>query len=225
MAGGVKKSAIAASSTLNFRLFLVISVVGSKIKMPFVATGRLSEYVTKDDVKVKGFYLETATDTHFIKLSKLLRQVLPATIAPGTEVEVKGEQCIDGKKGTSKLKALIVRPQSVIDPALVSSAIAGASSSHAVAVPIAPEAKPKKQRILVCQKSSCCKRGARKVWQALVTALDEADLSDLVQLKATGCIDKCKQGPNVIFTPGKHRFSKVRPEVAADLVREHLGDR
>ncbi|MEO1134953.1 MAG: (2Fe-2S) ferredoxin domain-containing protein, partial [Cyanobacteria bacterium J06639_1] len=67
--------------------------MGAKIKMPFVATGRLVEYVTKDDVKVKGFYLETATDTHYIKLSKLLRQVMPATIAPGTAIEVKGEQC------------------------------------------------------------------------------------------------------------------------------------
>lgn len=198
--------------------------MGAKIEMPFVATGRLVEYVTKDSVNVKGFYLETATDTHYVKLSKLLRQVLPATIAPGTGVVVKGEQSIDGKKGVSKLKALIVRPQSVAEPALNSSA--SDRSTLAASTPTAaPDAKLKKQRILVCQKSSCCKRGARKVWDALAIALEEAELGDHVQLKATGCIDKCKQGPNVIFTPGKHRFSKVRPEVAANLVREHLGDR
>lgn len=211
-----ERGAIATNSTLPIRLFGGNPIVSSKIKVPFVATGQLLEYVTKDDVKIKGFYLETGTETHYVKLSKLLRQVLPATIAPGTVVEVKGEQSIDAKKGTSKLTALIVTSQSVVIPS---------GNSATASAPSASEAKPKKQKILVCQKSGCRKRGARQVLDAIAGALDEADLGDRVQLKAIGCIDKCKQGPNVIFNPGKHRFCKVRPEGAADLVREHLRDR
>ncbi|MEO1133124.1 MAG: (2Fe-2S) ferredoxin domain-containing protein [Cyanobacteria bacterium J06639_1] len=116
------------------------------------------------------------------------------------------------QKGTSKLKALILKPQSVADPVLVSSAIAPVAAPPTAAIAsAAPEAKPKKQKILVCQKSSCCKRGARKVWDALATALDEADLSDRVQLKSIGCIDKCKQGGERDFQPRQTPLQQSAP--------------
>ncbi|MEO0802502.1 MAG: (2Fe-2S) ferredoxin domain-containing protein [Cyanobacteria bacterium J06642_2] len=199
--------------------------MGAKIKMPFVATGYLAEYITKDNGKLKGIYLETANGTHYIKLSKLLRQVLPATVAPGTAIVVRGEQSIEGKKGAAKLKALVVRPEpaadlAVVRPASLNTSPASLSSSSKLSASSETKIKPKK--VLICRKSSCWKRGGRQVWQTIVTALEDAGLTEQVELKATGCMGKCKQGPNVIFSPGKHRFSKVRAEVAADLVYEHF---
>ena len=75
--------------------------------------------------------------------------------------------------------------------------------------------------IRVCQKSSCRKRGGDAVWSALEAAIDEQGLGDRVKLKATGCIDKCKAGPNVIM-PGKMRYGRVKAKSIAGLLEEHI---
>ena len=41
------------------------------------------------------------------------------------------------------------------------------------------------------------------------------------KLKATGCMDKCKAGPNLLM-PGKMRYSRVNPQSIPGLMAEHF---
>ncbi|MEO0355468.1 MAG: (2Fe-2S) ferredoxin domain-containing protein [Cyanobacteria bacterium P01_A01_bin.3] len=75
--------------------------------------------------------------------------------------------------------------------------------------------------IRVCRKSSCRKRGGDAVWAALETAIQDQNLGDRVKLKATGCMDKCKTGPNLVM-PGKMRYCKVKAKSIPGLLEEHI---
>ncbi|MGK7913349.1 MAG: (2Fe-2S) ferredoxin domain-containing protein [Synechococcus sp.] len=107
----------------------------------------------------------------------------------------------------------------------VGSAQAAEALGDLASVQIHPvQEKPSSRKpacIRVCQKSSCRKRGGDAVWSALETAIDEQELGDRVKLKAMGCIDKCKAGPNVIM-PGKMRYSRVKAKSVPGLLEEHF---
>ena len=80
--------------------------------------------------------------------------------------------------------------------------------------------KPK--RILVCSKSDCRKRGSNALCRLLETTLAESGLAEQVTIKKTGCMDRCKSGPHLVFMPSKQRYSKVTPEILPDLMQKHL---
>ncbi|NJL85464.1 MAG: (2Fe-2S) ferredoxin domain-containing protein [Leptolyngbyaceae cyanobacterium SM1_1_3] len=98
--------------------------------------------------------------------------------------------------------------------------------------PLPPQETPKHAKtsdqksgkILVCEKSSCRKRGSAKVCQQLTDSLEQAGLSDRVTLKKTGCMGHCKSGPHLVFMPDKKRYSGVEPKAAAALIDQHFGN-
>ncbi len=86
-----------------------------------------------------------------------------------------------------------------------------------------PVAVPKsKACVMVCQKSSCRKRGADAVCQALTESLQEHGLEDQVAIKGTGCMKQCKQGPCVVFMPDKSRYIGVETGQIDKLVEKHF---
>ena len=86
-----------------------------------------------------------------------------------------------------------------------------------------PVAAPQtKTCVMVCQKSSCRKRGADQVCQAITESLRDRGLEEQIAIKPTGCMKQCKQGPCVVFMPDKSRYIGVSPNEINQLVEKHF---
>ncbi|MBD2483743.1 (2Fe-2S) ferredoxin domain-containing protein [Planktothrix sp. FACHB-1365] len=83
-----------------------------------------------------------------------------------------------------------------------------------------PAVKPAK--ILICQKSDCRKRGGDAICTLLQQELAQRGLEDQVTIQKTGCLKKCKAGPNLVMLPDKTRYSKVEPEKIPALIEQHF---
>jgi (2Fe-2S) ferredoxin len=77
-------------------------------------------------------------------------------------------------------------------------------------------------KILICQKSDCRKRGGDTVCKVLQQELAQRGLEEQVTIEKTGCLKKCKSGPNLVILPDKTRYSKVEPEAIPVLIEQHL---
>lgn len=172
----------------------------------FVLEGQIIDWVFKDDSTLKRICIATDRGQYILKLAKTLRQELPP-LRMKDWVRAIGTQTLDFKKGKHKLKVeqLIPHRQKTAHPAV---------SPVAEAVPAG--------KILVCQKSDCCKRGGKQVYEALAKALDDRGLGDRVQIQKTGCLKDCKAGPNAIVLPDKTRHSRIRPQDVPQLVERHF---
>ncbi|MDY6937296.1 MAG: (2Fe-2S) ferredoxin domain-containing protein [Cyanobacteriota bacterium] len=181
------------------------------LESDFSLQGQIVNIVRKDNFTPKRVQLSTEYGQFFIKLAKPLRSSFPF-LTPGDWVWLSGTCKI--KKGRNEYKAEELKPLS-----------AGSSGNVAVAAPPAIE-KPKQDKqqgkVLICQKSDCCKRGGKAVYQALEKALHEKGLGDRVNIKKTGCLKHCKAGPNVVFMPSKTRHSRIRPADIPKLVDKHF---
>ena len=76
--------------------------------------------------------------------------------------------------------------------------------------------------ILVCGGTGCRASHSEHIITALRKELDEAGLSDQVQVIRTGCFGFCEQGPIVKTVPDNTFYVSVKPEDAGEIVREHL---
>ena len=176
----------------------------------FTIVGQLLDFVIKDGYKIKYLRITVSDREYWVKLSKEVRSSLDTSIKPGCWLEISGTQKLKRKTGTLKLKAEDVN-------------LIPAPNQQNSTVTI-PQAKPKKAKILVCGKSSCRKRGAKAVCEALESSLKACGLGDEIKIKETGCLKKCKQGPNLIMMPDKARYTQVRPKEIPTLVSKHYSN-
>lgn len=172
-------------------------------QISFSLEGRFLRFIGERKDKPKRLHLATAEGEYSIKLAKKLRTSLK--VIPGDWVQVSGKKKLS--RGQLKLKASRVysAPPKYADFPQPTAQLTGA-----------------KARVMVCQKSPCLKRGAGLVCQALEIALGDRGLEDQVSLKTTGCMNRCKAGPNVVFMPGKNRYSGIPPEEISALVEKHF---
>jgi (2Fe-2S) ferredoxin len=173
-------------------------------RTPFALEGRFLGYAADDRGKLKFIRL-ASTREHQIKLAKGLRSQL---LTPGEWVQVTGIQQVNSVTGQVKLKAeslTIARPLALTPTAL----------------PIAPSKPSKPETIWVCQKSDCCKLGAKAIVTALETAIQEQGLTNQVIVKGTGCMKRCKAGPNLVM-PDKTRYTKTSPKAIPALIEQHF---
>jgi len=180
--------------------------------LPFELNGQFLGFVVKDGYKVKGLRLATAEGECSIKLGKEARACCFPLPQPGVGMRVVGEQCIDGKDGSVKLKAREVTVMPLESLTL----------SGAIAPVPAPSPRPaaSKACILICQKSDCCKRGGREVMAVLQQELEARQLTGQVTLRGTGCMKQCKAGPALVM-PDKTRHTRVRPDEVPHLLERH----
>ena len=75
--------------------------------------------------------------------------------------------------------------------------------------------------ILVCGGTGCRASHSEHIITALRKELDEAGLSDQVQVIRTGCFGFCEQGPIVKTVPDNTFYVSVKPEDAEAIIREH----
>ena len=76
--------------------------------------------------------------------------------------------------------------------------------------------------ILVCGGTGCRASHSEHIITALRKELDEAGLSDQVQVIRTGCFGFCVQGPIVKTVPDNTFYVSVKPEDAEAIIREHI---
>ncbi|MGB3238078.1 MAG: NAD(P)H-dependent oxidoreductase subunit E [Geitlerinemataceae cyanobacterium] len=176
----------------------------------FVLEGQIIDWIFKDDSTPKRVRLATDSGEYILKLAKTLRQEIPP-LRMRDWVRAIGTQTLDFKKGKRKLKVEQLIPQT--RPTVTSTEVAPCGiMQEAVGT----------GKILICQKSDCCKRGGKQVYEALEKALDDRGLGDRIQIKKTGCLKDCKAGPNIIL-PDKTRHRRIRPQDVPNLVDRHLG--
>jgi NADH:ubiquinone oxidoreductase subunit E len=195
----------------------------------FQLEGRFLGFTAKEGYKLKYMRLATAEGELVIKVSKELRPTLWRTLVPGEWVQAMGYQKLDEYKGSLKLKAYQV--EVTVPSSLTASDVAAIKFPAAeVSVAATDEAikqepsKIKTKNILVCQKSDCCKRGGRAVSQALASALSDRQLDNQVSIKPTGCLKRCKAGPNIVM-PDKTFYSGLSPDAVPAVIDKHFGSK
>jgi (2Fe-2S) ferredoxin len=207
---------------------------------PFYLQGRLVGFVGDFGEKPKRLRVAVAEGELYIKLAKELRYSLREVLQPGDWIEIFGEKKLKPKTGELKLKAFQVklatpvRQQSLKEPGTgdkrnfpeglsTSPSFTQSPIPNPESFNQSPVAVPKtKACVMVCQKSSCRKRGADAVCHAVTESLREHGLEEQVAIKGTGCMKQCKQGPCVVFMPDKSRYIKVEPQQIDRLVEKHF---
>lgn len=173
----------------------------------FSLEGRFVGFVDFEE-QPKRIKVATSEGERCIKLSKQLRADLRGVLQAGDWIQVSGELKRKDKTGELKLKAYQVtltvptKREPVVQP---------------------PAAAPKSNAcVMVCQKSSCQKRGAGEVCQAVTQSLRDRGLEDQVAIKGTGCMKECKRGPCVVLMPDKARYIGVSPNEIPTLIEKHF---
>lgn len=181
----------------------------AQTSIEFRLEGRFVGFVGDVEKKPKRLRLATAEGERYIKLSKDLRTSLREVLQAGDWIEISGIQKLKYKTGELKLKAYYVELK------------APSNSQQKVFQP-AVTAPKTKACVMVCQKSSCRKRGAGEVCQAVTASLRDRGLEDQVAIKGTGCMKQCKSGPCIVFMPDKSRYSGVAPKLVPELIEKHF---
>ena len=191
----------------------------------FCLEGTFRHLVIKDRYKLKGLVLATDEGEVYIKLAKRLRIAFDWRLAVGTQLQIRGTKKHYLKTGEIKLKAEQIR--AARSRSQTNGAVQRGESSTSPLVSTAeltnkPAEKAKKATILVCQKSDCMKRGGKALCQALTTEISDRGLEGEVKIKATGCMKKCKAGPNLVM-PDKTRYSRIQAGQVSALMDKHFG--
>ncbi|MEM8804885.1 MAG: (2Fe-2S) ferredoxin domain-containing protein [Cyanobacteria bacterium P01_G01_bin.38] len=187
-------------------------------KGDFCLEGRFAGFSAGRKSPFRYLCVETATDSYRVKLKKSLQLMLFRYLMVGDGVRVVGKQTVDKETGQPKFKAREVLKMDQPSASPLQFPESPAETFHEQ-----PKQQPKqkKARVLICQKSACRKRGGKAVCQALEAALGEAGL-DHVSIKLTGCMDRCKTGPNLVVMPDKTRYARVTSKQIPDLVSKHF---
>jgi len=78
--------------------------------------------------------------------------------------------------------------------------------------------EPSKPCITVCVSTGCAAQGSRRVVEAFRAELEKQGLKDKVEIKETGCVGFCEQGPRVTVYPQEIYYFKVKPEDIPEIV-------
>ncbi|MDA8218031.1 MAG: FAD-dependent oxidoreductase, partial [Dehalococcoidales bacterium] len=78
------------------------------------------------------------------------------------------------------------------------------------------------RRIRICHSSGCTNSRSPSLFANLQEELTKAGLGEAVAVERTGCHGFCQNGPIVIVDPEGILYTRVKPDDAAEIVREHL---
>jgi (2Fe-2S) ferredoxin len=185
-------------------------------KSSFRLVGQLEGYEASKSGKVRSLSLATSEEVKQVKLTQssrldLLQGTLNGLISQGIWLEVIGQQK-NYSDGT--LKSLKAQQLRVLQDF--------ADTEKPAIAPGKPLSQPSvaSSKILICQKSSCRKRGSLAVQHALEQELSDRQLSPQVCVKSTGCLKHCSKGPNLIIDKTPYRNVTVKD--LAKLLDRHF---
>lgn len=131
-----------------------------------------------------------------VVLSKQLRRMMYCYLAPQDWVRVVGKQAFDKRSGQLAWKATEISKLSAHQVDRLAYRLRS-SPTRAQATTSAPGS-----RVLVCQGSSCRRRGGLAIGNAIARHLSEKADFPQCTVQPTGCMKRCKQGPNVVLPSG-----------------------
>jgi (2Fe-2S) ferredoxin len=171
----------------------------------FTLVGRLEDFVVSSKGRVKFFSLSTPEADYTIEVAKEQANVLGKYLKPGCHLKVSGMQKNKLHQGEISYKAYAIEllPES-------------ATSSNTVI-----KTNKSKAQILICQGSSCCKKGSKATYELLKAELQAQGMIEKVAIKTTGCLKQCKQAPNIVM-PNRNRYSKVKPQQVSQLITKYF---
>jgi (2Fe-2S) ferredoxin len=79
-----------------------------------------------------------------------------------------------------------------------------------------------KHHVLICNGSSCMRKGGEEATQAIRNKVTELDLDETVHTTRTRCNGRCKDAPVAIVYPSGDWYKQVTETVAHRIVEEHL---
>ena len=78
-------------------------------------------------------------------------------------------------------------------------------------------------QILVCSGAGCVSSHSGEVKQAVVEELERLGKQDDVLVRETGCMGTCAAGPVMLILPERTFYTKLTPETAKLVVKNHIG--
>ena len=168
----------------------------------FTIIGRLEDLVVSAKGKIKYLSLSTPEEDYLIAVAKEPK-ALAKYLKPGCHLKVTGMRKYKLHQGVVEYKAYSIE------------LIQEDNSHQAIAT------NQTKAKILVCQGSSCSKKGGQAICQILQAELAANGITNKVKIQTTGCLKQCKQAPMLIM-PGTERYSKVKPEQVSQLITKHF---
>ncbi len=190
------------------------------LKLPriqrFCLTGIITEIETDHRPFPKHILVSAQGETYRVKLTKLARKSLPSPPGLGDQVQILGERDFWSETQEFRYKADLL---TILQPAQAPiDAVAALTAAFNAPQPSPSPSPGQPKTILICQKSSCCRRGGQAVWDAFSQAIHEQGLETQITLKATGCLKECKRGPAVVLMPQKTRHTRVTPGQVSELL-------
>ncbi|MBC8122670.1 MAG: NAD(P)H-dependent oxidoreductase subunit E [Gemmatimonadaceae bacterium] len=179
--------------------------------------GEVLAFVPGKKGRLDRFKLSVADGECLVKFPKEWAGALNASLHAGERVQVRGKLKFDEDSGEPYLKAITVLH--LKQPVVAARQIAPTEPAQAEPARVLP---PLSTRVLVCTSSDCCKRGAKALCRTLAETIEQYGLQDRVRVEKTGCMKRCKQGPNLVIMPQKARFTRVGPEQATELLLRQL---
>jgi (2Fe-2S) ferredoxin len=176
----------------------------------FTLEGRFLGFYLENTNKLKYIKLQTLQGEFIIKLAKNLRSSIVYSLIPGEWLLLTGDKKLD-KNNNWQFKAESIKKVNSLH-------IVPQIKSNLLVLP--RREKAKKSTILVCQKSDCCKRGAKAVCAMLEQEISDRGLDEQVKVKGTGCLKRCNSGANIVID--KSRYSRVKPDDVCEILNEHF---
>ena len=82
--------------------------------------------------------------------------------------------------------------------------------------------EPSKPVISVCVGTGCIALGAGRVLENIIGEIKKHGLEGKVDVKETGCLGICEQGPMLIIHPGEIPYFKVKPEDVPEIISKTI---
>lgn len=80
----------------------------------------------------------------------------------------------------------------------------------------------KKYRVYLCGGATCTPKGRDALLRALEDELWAWELEDAVDVRVSGCQDRCDYAPNLTVWPGPYHYSGLTPAAVKQIVEQHL---
>jgi (2Fe-2S) ferredoxin len=77
-------------------------------------------------------------------------------------------------------------------------------------------------RIHLCIGPNCSARGSQRLLPVLESAIQQAGLSERVEIMASTCRNRCEIGPSLNVYPGPFFYREVTEEAIHQIVMQHL---
>jgi (2Fe-2S) ferredoxin len=164
--------------------------------------GNFLGFIPRPGNEFKYMQLQVEERILSVKISKELRFPLSQSLVEGDRLRVALQS-----KGKLKLKAERVEKISECE--------------LSCQIPCQSTSSSKGNKILICRKSSCSKRGGKKLHSALEDTLKQLGLYDQIGIQLTGCQKQCKKAPSLTLMPGKIKHAYVNPDDLSNLISRH----